>query len=220
MEISPIAKIYTDFTSKFGIPRQSGLSTAVGRIVFEPEYRNPDYIRGLEGFSHIWLIWQFSENMRADHSPTVRPPRLGGNVRVGVFATRSPFRPNNMGLSCVQIESINLSSDEGPVIYVRGADLKDETPIFDIKPYIPYADCIADAKDGFAPSPSEELEVIFDNGCEKALASDSLAVLRQILSLDPRPHYQNDDRVYGFNFAHKEIKFQVINNILHVLSIG
>lgn len=220
MEIKPIAKIFTDFSSKFGIPRQSGLTSAAGKIIFEPEYRNPDYIRGLDNFSHIWLIWQFSENIRAEHSPTVRPPRLGGNIRMGVFATRSPFRPNNLGLSCLQIDRIDQNTADGPVIYVKGVDLKNETPIYDIKPYIPYADCQVDAREGFAPMPDAALSVVFDNSCESCLTPDESTVLQEILSLDPRPHYQNDGRGYGFSFAGKEIKFHVENTTLHVTQIG
>lgn len=219
MEIKPVARIYTDFPSKFGIPRQSGLCSAPGRIVFEPEYRNPDYIRGLENFSHIWLIWEFSENRREEHSPTVRPPRLGGNTRIGVFATRSPFRPNDLGLSCVSITSIDLNTKDGPVIYVKGADLMDGTPIYDIKPYIPYADCIMDASEGFAPLPDEHMEVFFEDNCDSKLSEDERHTLKEILSLDPRPHYQNDARIYGFSFAGREIKFQILDKTVHVKNI-
>ena len=220
MVINPIAKIYTDFDSKFGIPRQSGLVESLyGKIIFEHEFRSADALRGLDTFSHIWLIWQFSENQREDFSPTVRPPRLGGNIRMGVWATRSPFRPNNLGLSCVKIDHINFDSSEGPEIYVHGADLMNGTPIYDIKPYIPYADCKIDAFEGFAPAPVSFLEVVFENDCQQNFPSEKLGALKDILSLDPRPHYQSDGRIYGFSFAGKEIKFRVENGILYVLSI-
>ena len=221
MEINAIAKIYTDFDTKFGIPRQSLLSdNLTGRIVFEPEYRNPDSVRGLESFSHIWLIWQFSENIREDYSPTVRPPRLGGNIRMGVFATRSPFRPNNLGLSCVSLDHIDFDCEDAPVIYVRGADLMSGTPVYDIKPYLPYSDCIPDACEGFAPAPEDALEVVFENGCDSELPDDKLCALHDILALDPRPRYQEDGREYGMSFAGKEIKFRVVDGTLYVVSIS
>lgn len=221
MNITPIAKIYTDFDSKFGVPRQPGLIPELkGKIVFMPEYRSIDSIRGLESFSHIWLIWEFSENKRSTFSPMVRPPRFGGNTRVGVFACRSPFRPNNLGLSCVKLESIDTSSKDAPVLTVSGIDMINETPIYDIKPYIPYSDCVADAYDGFATPPTSELSVVFDDGFDRSkLSEDKLAVLVKILSLDPRPHYQNDSRIYGMSFAGCDVKFCVLDNVIHVLKI-
>ena len=217
MNIKPIAKIYTDFPEKFGIPRQAGLVRDLpGRIVFEEEFRVKEAVRELDSFSHIWLIWQFSENLREDWSPTVRPPRLGGNVRVGVFATRSPFRPNNLGLSCVALEKVDLEDPEGPVLYVRGADLMSGTPIYDIKPYIPYADCRPEASEGFAPAPKVHLSVAFLNGTE-ALAPAGLA---EVLALDPRPRYQKDDREYKMAFSRCEVSFRVEGDTLFVTGVS
>ena len=223
MEISPIAHYHGPFSSKFGIPRQSGLTTAEGRIVFTPEFRNADALRGLDGFNYIWLIWEFSENRDARKTPTVRPPILGGNERVGVWATRSPFRPNNLGLSSVRISGIDLHTDEGPVIRVVGADLMDGTPIFDIKPYVPHADCHTDALSGFAdPRWWQTLKVEIP---EEVLAAspyteDELQALRDALSLDPRPHYQEDaERIYGLPFAGFDVRFRVVEDTLTVLSI-
>ena len=188
------------------------------RIVFEPEYRNPDALRGLEGFSHIWLIWQFSEAVREDWSPTVRPPRLGGNTRMGVFATRSPFRPNALGLSCVRLLGIE-DTEEGKTLRVAGADLMDGTPIFDIKPYIPYADCKPEAESGFAPDPGAQLSVEFLPEAEKYIPPEKRDALRGVLANDPRPRYKQDgERVYALEFAGLEVKFQVKDNILRVLS--
>ena len=217
-----IARIHTDFKTKFGIPRQSGVVEELkGEIVFEPEFRNPDAVRGLEDFSHIWLIWQFSENVRADWSPTVRPPRLGGNTHVGVFATRSPFRPNSIGLSCVKLDSIEFSAKLGPILHVSGADLMDGTPIFDIKPYIPYADCHTDASGGFTDKTEfKTLDVIIPGEIESKIPADKLSALKGVLQNDPRPHYQNDpDRVYGFRFADMEIRFTVCERELSVTDI-
>lgn len=223
MEISPIAHYHGPFSSKFGIPRQSGLTTAEGRIVFTPEFRNADALRGLDGFNYIWLIWEFSENRDARKTPTVRPPILGGNERVGVWATRSPFRPNNLGLSSVRISGIDLHTDEGPVIRVVGADLMDGTPIFDIKPYVPHADCHTDALSGFAdPRGWQTLKVEIP---EEVLAAspyteDELQALCDALSLDPRPHYQEDsERIYGLPFAGFDVRFRVVKDSLTVLSI-
>ncbi|MBR4242494.1 MAG: tRNA (N6-threonylcarbamoyladenosine(37)-N6)-methyltransferase TrmO [Bacteroidaceae bacterium] len=223
MEISPIAHYHGPFSSKFGIPRQSGLTTAEGRIVFTPEFRNADALRGLDGFNYIWLIWEFSENRDARKTPTVRPPILGGNERVGVWATRSPFRPNNLGLSSVRISGIDLHTDEGPVIRVVGADLMDGTPIFDIKPYVPHADCHTDALSGFAdPLGWHTLKVEIP---EEVLAAspyteDELQALCDALSLDPRPHYQEDaERIYGLPFAGFDVRFRVVEDTLTVLSI-
>lgn len=225
MKIAPIAHIRTDFPEKFGIPRQPGVVEELkGRIVFEPEYRNPDMIRGLEEFSHIWLIWEFSKNLADDgsskFSPTVRPPRLGGNKRIGVFATRSPFRPNPIGLSVVKIEKISEDKGIGPVIHVLGADMVDGTPIYDIKPYIPYADSIPGAKGGFTDDmeyKTLKVEWKWDNN---DIPKNTKISLEKILSNDPRPHYQNDsDRVYGMSYAGYEVKFKVTGEVLTVLSV-
>lgn len=221
-QIKIIARIHTDFKTKFGIPRQSGVVEALsGEIVFEPEFRNADAVRGLEDFSHIWLIWQFSENLRSDWSPTVRPPRLGGNTHVGVFATRSPFRPNSIGLSAVKLESIEYSADRGPILHVSGADLMDGTPIFDIKPYIPYADCHPDASGGFTDKTEfKTLEVEISEELKKKIPANKLSSLIGVLENDPRPHYQNDpERIYGFEFAGKEIRFKVCDGTLTVTEV-
>ena len=217
--IKAIARTRSDFPTKFGIPRQAGIVEELeARIVFEPEYRNPDALRGLEGFSHIWLIWQFSQAVREDWSPTVRPPRLGGNTRMGVFATRSPFRPNALGLSCVRLLGIE-DTEEGRTLRVAGADLMDGTPIFDIKPYIPYADCKPEAESGFAPDPGAQLTVEFLPEAEKHIPPEKRQALRGVLANDPRPRYKQDgERVYALEFAGREVKFQVKNNILRVLS--
>lgn len=217
-----IARIRSDFPTKFGIPRQSGLVDALqSKIIFEPEYRNPDALRGLENFSHLWLIWQFSKAVREDWSPTVRPPRLGGNTRMGVFATRSPFRPNAMGLSCVKITAIDLHTPEGPVITVSGADLMDGTPIFDIKPYIPYADCKPEATGGFTDTAGDFiLKVDFPENLLKQVPEESRESLLGVLSHDPRPSYQNaPDRVYGMAFAGMDVKFRVEEDTLTVIDI-
>lgn len=210
-----IAKIHTDFPTKFGIPRQSGLVEELkGKIVFEPEFRSPDAIRGLEGFSHIWLLWKF--NTPSDgHSLTVRPPKLGGNVRMGVFATRSPFRPNNIGLSCVKLEGI-----DGTELAVSGADLMDGTEIVDIKPYVPYADCHPDAVGGFSKDGSEKLQVVVDDKIIQAFPESKRAALIKVLELDPRPQYQKDpERLYSFGFAGYEIRFTVEGGTLFVKEI-
>lgn len=219
--IKPIAHIVSDFPTKFGIPRQAGIVKALeSAVVFEKEYRSPEALRGLEGFSHIWLIWQFSENLRADWSPTVRPPRLGGNRRLGVFATRSPFRPNALGLSCVRLLGTEHSAEHGEVLRVGGADLMDGTPIFDIKPYIPYADCVPEARAGFAPDAGETLAVAFCEGTEEKVAEEKREALRGILANDPRPRYQRDAaRVYALEFAGMEIKFTVDGDRLLVREI-
>ncbi|MCI7135747.1 MAG: tRNA (N6-threonylcarbamoyladenosine(37)-N6)-methyltransferase TrmO [Candidatus Limivicinus sp.] len=217
--IKAIARIRSDFPTKFGIPRQAGIVEELeARIVFEPEYRNPDALRGLEGFSHIWLIWQFSQAVREDWSPTVRPPRLGGNTRMGVFATRSPFRPNALGLSCVRLLGIE-DTEEGRTLRVAGADLMDGTPIFDIKPYIPYADCKPEAESGFAPDPGAQLTVEFLPEAEKHIPPEKRQALRGVLANDPRPRYRQDgERVYALEFAGLEVKFQVKDKVLRVLS--
>ena len=217
-----IARIRTGFPSKFGIPRQSGLVPELkGTIVFNPEYRNADALRGLEGFSHIWLIWQFSEAVREDWSPTVRPPRLGGNTRLGVFATRSPFRPNPIGLSCVRLDAIELDTPQGPVLHVSGADLMDGTPIYDIKPYIPYTDCQPDATQGFTGTVKmNRLNVIIDPELTSKIDPGTLSALQGILAEDPRPRFHNDpDREYGFDFEGYSVKFKVQGDSLTVTSL-
>lgn len=222
IQISPIAKMHSDFTSKFGIPRQSGLVSELrSTIVFEPEYRNADALRGIDEFSHLWLIWQFSENVRSNWSPTVRPPRLGGNTRLGVFATRSPFRPNNLGLSCVKLIGVEHTEDNGTILLVAGADLMDGTPIFDIKPYIPYSDCIPDALGGFTDSYARQfLAVDFPADLLAKLPVDKQQAAIGVLSQDPRPSYQNDpERIYGLPFAGFDIRFRVNNTTLSVIDI-
>ncbi|MDO4617857.1 MAG: tRNA (N6-threonylcarbamoyladenosine(37)-N6)-methyltransferase TrmO [Lachnospiraceae bacterium] len=220
--LKKIAEIRSDFPTKFGIPRQSGLvSDLQARIVFEPEYRNPDALRGLEEYSHIWLIWQFSEAVRDSWSPTVRPPKLGGNLRKGVFATRSPFRPNALGLSCVRLLQVIPDSQEGPVILVSGADLMDRTPIYDIKPYVPYADCYPEAEESFTGhTGSIRLQVEDPKDCLLLLPADKREALSGVLSQDPRPGYQRDpERIYGFPFAGYEVKFRVAEEIVTICSI-
>ena len=216
-----IAHIRTDFPTKFGIPRQSGLADAPARIVFEPEYRNADALRGIEGFSHLWLLWHFSEAEREGWSPTVRPPKLGGNKRVGVFATRSPFRPNAIGLSSVRLDRAELHTPEGPVLHVLGADLMDGTPILDIKPYLAYTDAHPDAAGGFA---YQALQRILPVDCPPTLLArlpeDRREALLAVLAQDPRPGYQNEaGRVYGFPFAGFEVRFTVADGRLTVVSI-
>lgn len=219
--IRPIARMESDLPEKFGVPRQAGIVEALeGRIVFEPEFRNPDALRGIEGFSHLWLIWQFSKALREDFSPTVRPPRLGGNERMGVFATRSPFRPNSLGLSCVRLLRVERDGERGPVLIVGGADLLDGTPIFDIKPYLPYADCRPGALSGFAPDPGATLRVEFPPGTEERLPPAKRAALRGVLENDPRPRYQDDpERVYGLDFAGRNVKFRVEGDTLTVIAV-
>ena len=215
-----IAHIFNDFPKKFGIPRQSGIIESLqGRIVFEPEYRNPEAIRGLEEFSHIWLVWEFSEAKRDEWSPTVRPPRLGGNVRKGVFATRSPFRPNPIGLSSVKLERIETDPKLGPVLHVSGADLMDGTPIYDIKPYVSYADSHPDARSGFVDETGwQPLEVEMPENCAALFAADELEALRQTLALDPRPRYHDDpSRVYGMPFGDYDVRFRVGDGVLRVI---
>lgn len=222
VDMTVIAHLRGDLPSKFGIPRQSGLVDALqSTVVFVPEFRNPDALRGLEGFSHLWLIWEFSQARRQQWSPTVRPPRLGGNRRMGVFATRSPFRPSPIGLSCVRLEGVELSGPEGPVLRVSGADLLDGTPILDIKPYIPYADSHPEALGGFAAVPAgETLEVVIPPDLLERVPEDHREALRGVLAQDPRPHYQKDpDRVYGFPFAGMEIRFSVDGDRLTVRDI-
>jgi len=221
-QLKIIAHIRSDFPEKFGIPRQSGLVDELkATVVFEPEFRNPDALRGLEGFSHLWLVWQFSKAVREDWSPTVRPPRLGGNERMGVFATRSPFRPNPIGLSCVRLDRVELHPELGPVIHVAGADLMDRTPIYDIKPYLPYADCKPDAVGGFANQPKQAtLHVNCEERLLTVLPADRRAALLAVLAQDPRPSYQNDpQRIYGMDFAGFNIRFTVAEDILTVHAV-
>lgn len=222
MELSPIAYIRSEFPTKFGIPRQSGLVSSLrAMIVFEPMYRNPDALRGIESFSHLWLIWEFSEALRKGWSPTVRPPRLGGNTRIGVFATRSPFRPNPIGLSCVRLEQVCPDSKHGTVLLVSGADLMDGTPIYDIKPYIPYADAHPEAVGGFAQeAPVPTLQVDFPPQLLERVPEDRRQALISVLALDPRPSYQDDPkRVYGMSFADRNIRFTVKGSILTVCAV-
>ena len=223
MEIRPIAVIRTEFSEKFGIPRQSGLASGLrGRIVFNEEYRNPRSLRGLEDFSHLWLIWEFSANRSGDWHAEVRPPRLGGNSYMGVFATRSPFRPNPLGLSCVEIDHIENDTPEGPVIYVKGADLMDGTPIYDIKPYIRYADSRPDAVCGYVDNLSEsELKVNISDALSQEWGERiDLDTLIQVLSLDPRPSYQKDpERIYGLSYCGCNVRFRVEGDVLEVIDI-
>ena len=217
-----IARIRSDFAGKFGVPRQSGLVEALeARVVFEPEYRNSAALRGLEGFSHIWLVWVFDQAVRAEWSPTVRPPRLGGNARLGVFATRSPFRPNPIALSAVTLAGMEESKEHGTVLRVRGADLVDGTPILDIKPYLPYADCRPEAVGGFASAPAgETLAVECLPELWEKVPPQRREALRAVLALDPRPRYQEDpERVYGFGFAGLEVRFSVEGGVLRVREI-
>ena len=220
--IRAIATMRSDFPTKFGIPRQSGLVDSLrSTIVFEPEFRNPDALRGLEDFSHIWLIWQFSEAVRTDWTPTVRPPRLGGNTRMGVFATRSPFRPNSLALSCVRIIGLEQTEENGTVIHVAGADLMDGTPIFDIKPYIPYSDSHPEALGGFTSTAKDYLlQVDFPLELLEVLPKDKQEAAVELLSHDPRPSYQTQaDRIYGLSFAGFDIRFSVENSTLYVKEV-
>lgn len=216
MEIKPVAYIENDFTEKFAVPRQSGMTDIESRIIFEKEYLNKNAIKGIEGFNYLWLIWGFSKNIRKEHSLTVRPPLLGGNERVGVFASRSPFRPNNLGLSCVKLERV-----EKNCLIVTGADLINGTPIYDIKPYIPYSDCKTDAVGGFTDERDfHSLNVEFDESLSNKLSDKQTEALLQILKNDPRPAYHDDEnRIYGFKFAEFEIKFKVKNDKLTVINI-
>lgn len=217
-----IAKIYTEFDEKFGIPRQSGLvEETVGKIVFEPEYRNPEALRGIDGYSHLWLIWQFSKAIREEWSPTVRPPRLGGNKRMGVFATRSPYRPNPIGLSSVKLIEVRQTKTEGTVLIVGGADLLSGTPIYDIKPYLAFTDSHPEAKGGFADGVKEyEIEVEISENAKANLGSGEEKKLISLLRQDPRPSYKSDDeKIYGMKLGGKEIKFKYENCKLIVTEI-
>lgn len=223
MVIEPIAYIRTSFPEKFGIPRQSGLASNLkARVVFEPQYRNADAVRGLEGFSHIWLIWEFSANRKSGWQPTVRPPRLGGNVHMGVFATRSPFRPNPLGLSCVELEGIDADAADGPVLVVRGADLMDGTPVYDIKPYIKYADSRPHALCGYVEKLHERrLKVVIPSEMADGMMDKSIMPsLVEVLQLDPRPSYHDDpERIYGLSFEGLNVRFRVSDGILEVVGI-
>ena len=219
---SIIARMHSDFDQKFGIPRQSGLVEELeSTIVFEPEFRNADALRGLEGFSHLWIVWEFSKARRETWSPTVRPPRLGGNQRLGVFATRSPFRPNPIGLSCVKLVGVEQHPEFGPVIRVAGADLLNGTPIYDVKPYLPYADCKPDAVGGFASAPKEaDLSVHIPEEFVEKIPEEKRAAVIGVLAQDPRPSYQDDpERVYGMSFGGMEIRFKVDGDALTVCGV-
>ncbi len=221
-EMKEIGHIKSDFPEKFGIPRQSGLVKELkAQIIFESEFSDYNAFKGLEGFSHIWILWEFSKAIREDWSPLVRPPRLGGNKYMGVFATRSPFRPNPIGLSCVKLEKIQQDKKLGTILHISGADLLDGTPIFDIKPYIPYADSYPEALGGFTDqTPKPTLSVVFEGGCDCILEEEKRLSLTGVLAQDPRPAYQNNpDRVYTMDFACYEVKFSVCEDILTVKSI-
>ena len=222
MEIQPIAHFESPFTTKFGIPRQSGLvPDLTGRIVFAPEYRQMDAVRGIDGFDYLWLVWEFSANRDAEKSLTVRPPRLGGNQRMGVFATRSPFRPNNLGLSCVKFDRVENDPKLGPVIYVRGADLMDGTPIYDIKPYVAYADAHPEARSGFVDNTEwQPLQVELPDDLAAKVPADHIESLKATLAQDPRPRYHDDPtRIYGMPFLNLDVRFKVAANVLMVVEI-
>lgn len=222
MQIEPIAYFRSPFATKFGVPKQSGLvENLMGTVEFVPQHRNVDALRGMEDFDYLWLIWEFSANRHAATSPVVRPPLLGGNRKVGVFASRSPFRPNRLGLSSVRISEIELDTTRGPLIHVLGADLMDGTPIYDIKPYVVYADSHPDARSGFVDKNAIRwLEVVVPDAVAARYSSDELAALRKVLSLDPRPHYQdNPEKVYGMMYAGKDVKFRVEGDVLTVVEV-
>ena len=220
-DITPIARIETPFGEKFGVPRQSGIADCPGRIVFEPAFRDPEAVRGLEDFSHVWLIWQFDRALRQTWSPTVRPPRLGGNQRMGVFATRSPFRPNGLGLSAVELERVSLDEPDGPVLYVRGADMVSGTPIFDIKPYLAYADSYPDASGGFTGGDAgERLTVDFPPELLARFDAGGRQGLLSALAADPRPRYQDDpERVYGMRYDGRNVRFTVRDGTVFVTEV-
>lgn len=225
MDFKTIASIRTGFPEKFGIPRQSGIVETPGYIVFEPPYNNPDAVRGLEEFSHIWLIWKFSEAVRDDWSPTVRPPRLGGNTRVGVFASRSPFRPNPIGLSLVKLDKIEYRHESGPILHVSGADILDGTPIYDIKPYLPYSEAKPEAEGGFAHRVMDDsMQVVLTEDADledaKEIPEEDLYTIKKLLAQDPRPRYQDDpERVYGMSYGEWEVKFTAVDGAIMVKSI-
>ncbi|MBQ8739985.1 MAG: tRNA (N6-threonylcarbamoyladenosine(37)-N6)-methyltransferase TrmO [Clostridia bacterium] len=222
MEIKPIAHIKTNFKEKFGIPRQSGIIEEIkGEIIFEKQFRNPDSIRGIEEYSHLWLIFDFSENHRDIWSPTVRPPRLGGNTRVGVFATRSPFRPNNLGLSCVKLEGIKKDKILGDILIVSGVDLLDNTPIFDIKPYIPYCDCKTDAKGSFSENFKDyKIKVLYDENVFKNINDDEKAAIIKLIEQDPKPAYKEEKKQYKFLFSNYEICFEISGETAKILKVN
>jgi tRNA-Thr(GGU) m(6)t(6)A37 methyltransferase TsaA len=219
--IRPVAHIESDFAEKFGIPRQAGIVEELrARVVFDGEYRNDEALRGIEGFSHLWLIWGFSAAEREGFSPTVRPPRLGGNARMGVFATRSPFRPNSLGLSCVRLLGVEKIEGKGATLLVGGADLMDGTPIYDVKPYIPYADAHPEAAAGFAPDPGKTLKVVFETAALEKVPEEKRAALRGVLANDPRPRYQDDPaRVYAMSFSSLTVRFRVEGEVLTVTEV-
>lgn len=221
-ELKTIGHVRSDFPEKFGIPRQAGIVDALeAAIIFEPEYRREEALRGLDGFSHIWVIWQFSEAVRDSWSPTVRPPRLGGNARMGVFATRSPFRPNALGLSCVRLIGIEHSEEHGAYLRIAGADMLDGTPVYDIKPYVPYTDCHTEALSGFAPNAGRQLRVEYSGDTLSAVPEAKRAALTGVLANDPRPRYQNDpERVYAMDFAGLNVEFTVSGEVLTVKNIS
>lgn len=221
MELKVIAHIYNDFTEKFGIPRQSGLAPdVISKIVFTPKFRNSDALRGIEQYSHLWLIWQFSDAIREEWQPTVRPPRLGGNTEMGVFATRSPFRPNPIGLSAVKLETIERDTSRGDILHVSGADMLNGTPIFDIKPYLQYVDSIPEAKNGFAlAQKSGTLAVDFPQELLERIPKSKRSGLTEVLSQDPRPQYQSDERVYTMSFAEYQISFTVVGKTVKVRDV-
>ena len=222
MKIEPIAFFHSPLTSKFGLPRQSGLAASLpGRIVFMPDYRRAEAVRGLEAFDYLWLIWEFSANRSVSMHLTVRPPRLGGNERIGVFASRSPFRPNGLGLSCVRIEKVELNSDDGPVIHVQGADLMDGTPIYDVKPYVAYADAHPDARSGFVDTHQwQPLQVEIPEVLAALFSAAEQAALRDVLKQDPRPRYHDDPaRIYGMPFAGRDVRFRVAGGTVFVEAV-
>lgn len=220
-EMKIIGRVMTGFAEKFGVPRQSGIVNTRAKIIFEPEYRNPDAFRGIEGYSHLWVVWMFSEAVREKWSPTVRPPRLGGNKRVGVFATRSPFRPNPIGLSSVKLERLELSREYGPVLHISGADMVNGTPVFDIKPYLAYTDSHPEALGGFTDSVAREtLSIVFPEELRAKLTEEDAAELTAILAHDPRPSYQNDpERVYGMDYGGVSVRFSVDGRVLTVCGL-
>lgn len=222
MEIQPVAYFRSPFSSKFGIPKQSGLVEELkGEIHFALSFRNADYIRGIEGFDFLWLIWEFSANRHSANSPVVRPPVLGGNEKVGVFATRSPFRPNNLGLSSVRLESVEWESADGPVLHVTGADLMDGTPIYDIKPYVEYADSHVGVRSGFVDTnPIMRLDVVIPDDVQSQFSEEDIAALRKTLALDPRPHYHSsEERIYGMPFNGKDVHFRVEGHTCYVVDV-
>ena len=220
MQILPVAKIYTPFPAKFGVPRQSGLVPTESRLVFEPAYRSPEAVRGIEGFSHLWLIWEFTEARREGNPLTVRPPRLGGNERVGVFASRSPFRPNSLGLSCVKLLHVDLDAPDAPVLYLEGADLTNGTPVYDVKPYLPFTDSVPHAVGGFAAEKAGLSLNVRYAADTAGMPAETLAALTAVLAQDPRPHYQNDpERIYAFEFSGWHVAFRCEDGTVTVTAL-